>query len=658
MTVTEEVKQKLDIVDLIGASGVQLRKAGRNFTGFCPFHPNARTPAFYVFPDTQSYYCFSCHKSGDAFAFVMERQGLQFGEALKELAGRAGVQLPDRTPEAREAQEQESALQAKLRQINEDTAVYWNHLLTGTPRGEPGRAYVARRGLDDRAVESWQLGYAPEDWGDLLRHLTDRKGHTAEELEQAGLAIKREGGGYYDRFRNRLMFPIRDLKGTIVGFGGRALGDDHAKYMNTPETPIFHKSNQLFGLHQARDGIRKENGVVVVEGYLDVITAHQAGFANVVAPMGTALTTEQVQALRKLLGDSGAIYLALDADAAGVRAAEKGLDSILHASEPRLVQLGQWAQGWQVDFDLPVKIIQLPAGQDPDDVIKADPRRWTELVDNALPIVDFYFALHLRDLDLGNPEHQQRALSKLAPVVAAIRDFSKQAVYESRLADRLHMPYQLIRASVLQATRQGRQRQQFAAQRPPAQPAPPARPSDPSVHEDELLSLILRFPSIRERVETTLAGELEAFPDLREDVPADLRGALSRTENRLIWYAWSEHGPDGPADVAAWVTTLDPALRAHAERLLDWKDEPPLAKADPRGEARKRANGIADRLRRSIVGKRATEMEGAKDYMNDPDDQAQLEKKLALIIQYRNVVTAPGRSTVYSDLGSRRKEFG
>ncbi len=658
MTVTEEIKQRLDIVELIGSSGVQLRKAGRNFTGFCPFHPNARTPAFYVFPDTQSYYCFSCHKSGDAFTFVMERQGLEFGDALKDLAARAGVQLPERTSALRDTQEQENALHAKLRQINEDAAVYWNHLLRNTARGELGRSYVAKRGLNETSIESWQLGYAPDDWTDLLRHLTDRKGHTAEEIEQAGLIIKRESGGYYDRFRNRLMFPIRDLKGAIVGFGGRTLGDDHAKYMNTPETPIFHKSSLLFGLHQARDGVRSAESAVIVEGYLDVITAHQAGFTNVVAPMGTALTGEQVQAVRKLLGSTGAIYLALDADAAGVRAAEKGLESILQSGEPQLVQLGQFVQGWEVDFDLPVKIIQLPAGKDPDDVIRTDPRQWNELVRSALPVVDFFFELYTRGLDLSNPDHQQQALRKLAPVVASIKDFAKRAVYESRLADVLRMPFTLIQASVLEVGRQARQRRPGAAPAAPVRPTLPARSVDPYAHEDQLLSLLLRFPQVRERVEDTLASDLKAFPGLAEDVPSDLRGALSRIENRLIWYAWSEHGPDGPGDVAAWVGTLDPALRSHAERLLAWVDDPPLSKLSARADARERANGIAQILRQVVAKRRLREMKGMQDHVEDPADRVQLEQKLDLVLKYTGAVTAPRKSTVFQDLGTRREEFG
>lgn len=654
MSISEDIKERLDIVDLIQTNGVQLRKAGRNFTGLCPFHPNTRTPAFYVFPDTQSYYCFSCHKAGDAFTFLMERQGLQFGDALSQLAQRAGVKLPELAPGMREAQEQENAVQAKLRQINEDAAVYWHHLLRNTAKGETGRAYVAKRGLADATVETWQIGYAGEDWSDLLRHLTDRKGHTPEELEQAGLIIHREGGGYYDRFRNRLMFPIRDLKGTIVGFGGRALGDDHAKYMNTPETPLFHKSHLLFGLHQARDGIRASDSVVVVEGYLDVITTHQAGFTNVVAPMGTALTAEQVQIIRRLTSN---IFLALDADAAGIRAAEKGLDSILQTSEAQLVIQGSSLQ-WAVDLDMAVKIIRLPLGKDPDDLVRSDPEQWRALVRGALPVVDFFFELYTEGLELRNPEHQQRALVKLAPIVAAIKDFAKRAVYESKLADILAMPFPLIQASVLEITRQLRNR---GAPRPgsrPAQPTGPAINLDPFAHEDELLSLLLRYPQICARVEGTLIGELESFPDLRDDIPATLRDAFTRIENRLIWQAWSEHGESGPADVVVWLGSLDPALRPQAERLLQWQDRPPLREASRLSDARERAKNIAERLRQTIAKRRRAEMASLTRTVEDDETWNQLARKLQLVLDYSNVVTAPRRSTVFQDLGSRREEFG
>jgi DNA primase len=655
MSVTDEIKERLDIVDLIQSSGVQLRKAGRNHTGFCPFHPNARTPAFYVFPHTQSYYCFSCHKAGDAFTFVMERQGLSFGDALEQLAQRTGVQLPERDAGMREAQEQENALHAKLRQINEDAAVYWNHLLRNTSRGEIGRAYVARRGLQDATVETWQLGYAPEEWSDLLSYLTDRKGHSAEELEQAGLVIRREQGGFYDRFRNRLMFPIRDAKGNIVGFGGRALGDDHAKYMNTPETAIFHKSSLLFGLHQARDAIRSEDRIVMVEGYLDVITAHQAGFSNVVAPMGTALTTEQVRVIRKLTPN---IYLALDADAAGMRAAEKGVASILETSGKQLVQLGPFTQEWEADLDLPLRIIEMPAGSDPDDIIKANPDQWRELVAGAMPIVDFLFLSRTRGLDMHNPEHQQQALTALAPIVASIRDFAKRGVYESRLADLLRMPFGFIQASVLSITRQVRQRSPVGGAPRPQRPLAPTITLDPYAHEDELLSLLMRFPRSRERVETTLVDALEEFVDLRDDIPTEIGAIFRRTENRLLWQAWVEQGPEGPDDAATWLEEIDLALRPQADRLLQWVDKPPLRPVALLADARERAHGIAQRLRVSIAERRKNEMKEMTQYVEDEQDRDQLADKLQRVIDYSNILKAPRRSTIFQDLGSRREEFG
>ena len=657
MTVSEEIKQRLDIVELIQSSGVQLRKAGRNFTGFCPFHPNARTPAFYVFPHSQSYYCFSCHKSGDAFAFVMDREGLPFGEVLQQLAQRAGVTLPERSPSARAAEEQEEALHAKLREINEAAAVYWHHLLRATGRGETGRGYVTKRGLDPATVESWQLGYAPEDWSDLLRYLTDRKSFTAEEVEQAGLTIKRESGGYYDRFRNRLMFPIRDLKGNVVGFGGRALGDDNAKYMNTPETAIFHKGSLLFGLHQARDEIRRAESAVVVEGYLDVITAHQAGFRNVVAPMGTALTPEQVDVCRKLIGKDGRIYFALDADAAGARAAEKGLSAILSTSELKLVQLGPTVQDWVFDVNLPVKVITLPPGQDPDDVIRTNPQNWRDLVSKALPIVEFYFEAHLHGLNMNEVEDQQSALNRLAPVVAAIRDHDKQAIYLQRLAERLRLKFEFVREKVLAIAKQQRQHGPVVTttRRKPAS-LPVAQ--DPYAHEDQLLSLLLRFPMIRERVEATLAREIGAFPDLAGDIPTDLRGAFGRTENRLLWHAWSEHGPNGPADVQAWIGLLEPTLAQQAERLLQWHDTPPLQDWNQLGEARSRATGIAEVLMRTIARRRNDELASMTRSVEDETTWAEFAQKGQLVLKYLNAVTAPRRSTVYQDLSNRREEFG
>ncbi|MCS6939322.1 MAG: DNA primase, partial [Roseiflexus sp.] len=326
--VTDQIKEKIDIVEFISAY-VPLRKTGRSYVGFCPFHPNTRTPAFHVFPDTQSFHCFSCKASGTVFDFLMRREGLEFREALERLAQRAGVQLHPRT----EAEEQLDRLRTRLLEVNAAAAAFFRHMLVKSQRGEEARAYVAKRHIDDATSEAFLIGYAPDDWGLLLSYLTERRGFSPEEIEAAGLAVHHETRGYYDRFRNRLMFPIRNASGDIVAFGGRALGDAQPKYMNSPQTPIFDKGKVLYGLDLARDAIRQSDATVIVEGYVDVIIAHQYGFRNVVAPLGTALTADHVALVKKL---SHRVYLALDADAAGVRATLKGLQALQSQPEGEL----------------------------------------------------------------------------------------------------------------------------------------------------------------------------------------------------------------------------------------------------------------------------------------------------------------------------------
>jgi DNA primase len=221
---------------------VSLRKAGRNYLGFCPFHTNTRTPAFTVYPDTQSYHCFGCKASGTVFDFLMQREGLEFKDALEQLAKRAGVQLTERT----EQDVQQDQLRTRLLEINNAAATFFHHMLVKSPKGELARAYVEKRKIDDPTIEAFQLGYSADEWSALLAYLTDRKGFEPEEIEAAGLAIRRESGGYYDRFRGRLMFPIRDAKGQVIAFGGRALGDAQPKYMNSPQTLLFDKSRVLY----------------------------------------------------------------------------------------------------------------------------------------------------------------------------------------------------------------------------------------------------------------------------------------------------------------------------------------------------------------------------------------------------------------------------
>ncbi|NCC37107.1 MAG: DNA primase, partial [Chloroflexia bacterium] len=368
------------LVELINSNGVSLRKAGRNYVGFCPFHPNSRTPAFTVFPDTQSFYCFGCQASGTAFDFLMRKQGLDFPTALEQLAARAGVKLKPRTEQARV----EDARRTKLLEINAAAAKYFNYVLRELKRGEPARDYVAHRAINDAMIEAFQLGYSLDDWGHLFTYLTEKKGYAPEDVEAAGLAIHHENRGYYDRFRGRLIFPIRNAKGEVVGFGGRALGDGTPKYLNTPETLIYKKGELLYGLDLAREAIRVADCTVVVEGYIDVITAHQHGFRNVVAPLGTALTRGHVGLLKRL---SHQVYLALDADAAGQRATLKGLNTLRESADEEGGHLVTTAQGAvRLESDVALRIIRMPEGRDPDEVIRSDPDLWQNLVTSAVPV--------------------------------------------------------------------------------------------------------------------------------------------------------------------------------------------------------------------------------------------------------------------------------
>ncbi|CAA9341734.1 MAG: hypothetical protein AVDCRST_MAG93-6685, partial [uncultured Chloroflexia bacterium] len=337
--------------------------------------------------------------------------------------------------------------------------------------------------------------------------------------------------------------------------------------------------------------------------------------------------------------------------------AEKGVDSILQTSAPQLVVRGRSLE-WVADLDLSVRVIQLPAGKDPDDIIRADPEQWRSAVANALPLIDFFFVMHTRDLDLANPDHQQRALTALVPIVASIKDFARRIVYTTRLADRLRVPLSLIEARLMDVARQNRRATASSNAARFQRPASPVVPTDPFEREDYLLSLLMRFPKLRERAEGTMMSALDAFPELRDDIPTDLKGVFSRVENRLLWQSWSEQGALGPSDVAAWLLSLEEALRPQAERLLQWQDTPPVSAVAPLLDVRERVTSIAQTMRQTMARRRRDEMKEMSRYVEDEQDQKQLARKLQLVLDYFNVVTAPRRSTVFHDLNSRREEFG
>lgn len=645
MGAIDQVKERLDIVEIISANGVNLRRTGRSYVGFCPFHPNSRTPAFTVYPDTQSFYCFGCHASGTVFDFVMRKQGIDFRDALEQLAARAGVQLTERNEEERQIDQQRT----RLLEINAAAAKYFNYVLLNLQRGQAGRDYVARRGIDAATIEAFQIGYSLEDWGHLLTYLTEKKGFTAEEVEAAGLAIHHEQRSHYDRFRGRVIFPIRNARGEVVGFGGRALGDAQPKYLNTPETLLFKKGELLYGLDLARDAIRSEDRTVVVEGYVDVITAHQHGFRNVVAPLGTALTKSHVAMLKKL---SHNVYLALDADAAGQKATLRGLN-VLQESEEETgethpVTTAQGLVRWQSDVNL--RIIKMPEGQDPDEVIKADPERWRTLLAAATPVMDFYIEAYTAGLDLSLPQEQRSALDRLLPLLAQL-DGTQQRVYLARLEQIIGIKAELILDLLRGSRSEQRGRNRETSLRPGAgrgsdgrpQPVPDApsapvtpRPSSAITREDHLLALVLRFPSTCAAVEELIAEGLKPFAQTQAMLGWELASLLERIENRLIWQAWLttpiDSRPPTATTLAHWAQGLEETLREQAARLIAL-ELPRPQEYRYRQEAEKCALQVR-RMQAKRWIRRLTQQ------MQDIEDQDELAQLLALASEFQHYETA------------------
>ncbi|MDH4162273.1 MAG: DNA primase, partial [Nitrospirota bacterium] len=312
------VRDSVDIQDLISGY-VTLKRTGKNWTGLCPFH-NEKTPSFSVNPDKQIFHCFGCGVGGDAFKFLELQEGLNFPEAVKKLADRAGITLPENRPRAENKQHDEE--RKKLLAVMAEAGAYFRRELEG-PAGSAARAYLAKRGVSDAIVAEFGIGWSRPEWDGLLRHLK-QKGHSAQVLEKAGLVVKRsEGEGHYDRFRGRIIFPIRDISGNVIAFGGRVMDDSLPKYLNSPETPLYSKSNVLFCLDQAKEHGRKLKYFIIVEGYLDAIACHQYGAKNAVATLGTALTDGHLRLLKRFAPN---LVLIFDPDPAGIKAALRGFD--------------------------------------------------------------------------------------------------------------------------------------------------------------------------------------------------------------------------------------------------------------------------------------------------------------------------------------------
>jgi len=405
----EEIRRAADIVELVGQF-VQLKKTGRNFVGLCPFHAE-KDPSFTVNPERQTFHCFGCKKGGDIFAFWMEYHSSTFPEAVRDLAERYHVTISEGYSAT--AEKKKAAQTSALYKINDIAADYFQKALAQSAKGEPARGYLKRRGISKEIITDCRLGYALDEWDGLIKVLKQH-GADMNMAAQAGVIIQKEKGGYYDRFRGRVIFPILDLRQHVVGFGGRVLDDSLPKYLNTPETPIFHKGDFLYGLHASFKAIREKGRAVIVEGYMDWLALRRHGLEEVVATLGTALTDRHV---RKLKGYAKEAVIVFDSDEAGKTAALKSLH--VFANE-----------------GLSARAVVLPAGHDPDSFVNEKGLdRLLGLLDKASPMFDFFLEQKLTERD--SDEGKVRALKELLPVLSEIRDFTLRSLYVQRLSEKI-----------------------------------------------------------------------------------------------------------------------------------------------------------------------------------------------------------------------------
>jgi DNA primase len=565
MSTIDEIKAKIDIVELATEAGVKLRHAGRNYTGFCPFHDNKHTPAFVIWPETGTWRCFGqCNEGGDIFKFVMKREGLDFKDALQKLADRAGVKVESfqrEAPQVKEANEH-------LRTLLEDAIIFYRtHLFNN----KDVLTYLReKRNLTDATIETFGLGYAPSGWDSALKHFT-AKGYNQQELIDSGLLTVREAdddqrtGRVYDRFRNRIMIPIRDENGKMAGFGARIVDpNDIPKFLNSPETPIFTKGHLLYGLDRARKPIRAADQAVIVEGYLDVIAVHQAGYENVVSPMGTALTEDQLRLLKKF---SRRIVLALDPDTAGQKAVLRGLDAA-RAAMDREGELGFDARGLlrnEARLQADLRVASMPDDLDPDEIVARDKDEWRRLIEKAKPIVEHVLDTLAADRDLNDPKVKNEIAQQVLPLIADLPNAIERDTYRQMLARRLRVDERAL---------SGNQTQAPVLRRRPRQTEPASGAESPVVAairpgqkiESQTLGVLYRRPELCYRLDRLLeeAGLAALSP---EDFEYTDHQMLFRLIRQSLEQVEAEHHAFVAARVPEMLQGLAKDLLTQTEKL-------------------------------------------------------------------------------------------
>lgn len=419
---SERVRSECDIVAII-SDYITLKKKGKNYWGCCPFH-NEKTPSFSVDPVRGFFYCFGCHVGGNVFNFVMKLENISYGETIKFLANKLNIPLPQREKTPQELAREREIM--KLRGVHELAGDFFYACLTKTKLGQQGKTYLTKRGVSDEVIHRFKLGFAPDAW-DKLSVAFAKRGYSEELLVKAGLAVERNSNGIYDRFRNRVIFPICDERGQVIGFGGRVLDDSQPKYLNSPETIIFNKRKTLFGLNSAYPEIRKMGYAIVVEGYMDVITAHSYGIKNTVASLGTAFTLEQC---KKILRYAPEIVFAYDSDSAGQNATVRAL-SIVRSSGAN------------------IKVISMPDGKDPDEFIRRHGEQaFRDLIKQALSLVDYQVERAFQDHDYSTLEGKVKVVSSLVPILAETNNAVEFNAYIARISQTLGIDESAIRTEI------------------------------------------------------------------------------------------------------------------------------------------------------------------------------------------------------------------
>lgn len=554
MAATDDIKARVDIVDVVGDYVPDLKRAGRNYHARCPFHQE-NTPSFVVFPERQTWRCFgACAEGGDVFNFVQKIEGTDFPGALRSLAERAGVVLPERT-------QRREGPRNPLFAVNEATLRYYRDSLQAD-KGSLARAYVEQRALSEEAVIRFGIGYAPSTGDDLLKHLV-ALGFTEDQAVAAGVVSRFESGEVRDFIRGRLTFVLRDSEGQVIGFAGRSLDGANPKYLNTSQTELFDKGKMLYGLDRARDAIAREGVAVVVEGYMDVITAHEYGYQNVVASMGTALTEEQVTLLR---ARAPRIVLALDADAAGQEAMLRSLRTSWQLLGGEIQNAKGRARSdikhRSSDMEA-LRIALITDGKDPDEMIRSDGSKWRALIADAVPVVDFLLRAETERLDISTAEGKSEAADLLMPVIYAMSNFLDQEKYLAKLAELLSVTVTQLQTSFQLTRKQGQPRQQQQRQQAKRQTAKAEaeavfRQADHDALDEYVLALIAQVPDVLELV---------------AQLPLE---HMKRAENRALLSVIQ-----GAGTIEGTYPLLDDVAAEHLERLA--------AKVLPPADRRQRA---------------------------------------------------------------------